>query len=161
MPPPGGGFGGSANPTNRASMGSRFGGLVIDFILLSVVTGILGAIFGLHAATSSNSCSGGVCQSSFNIGWGFDLLGFAIGLVYTGYFVGMRTQSIGHRVVGIKVVDLTTGGPIGPGRGALRWFVLGITGAIFTLGYWSPFFDKERHRGWHDKATNSMAVTAR
>ena len=43
-------------------------------------------------------------------------------------------------------------------RGALRWLVMSITGAICTLGYWSPFFDKERRRGWHDKASNAMAV---
>ena len=37
---------------------------------------------------------------------------------------------------------------------------MSITGAICTLGYWSPFFDKERRRGWHDKASNAMAIKA-
>jgi hypothetical protein len=36
-----------------------------------------------------------------------------------------------------------------------------ITGAICTLGYWSPFFDAERRQGWHDKAAGSVVVPTR
>ena len=163
MPPPNYGpasGGGVTSGANRASMGARFGGLVIDAILVGIVSGILAAILGLHPYSSSNSCSGGVCHTSVNFGFGFDLVALVLGLAYSAYFIGMRTQSIGHKVVGIKVVDAQSGAAIGPGRGALRWLVMSITGAICTLGYWSPFFDKERRRGWHDKASSSMAVKA-
>ena len=85
----------------------------------------------------------------------------AIGVAYSAYFVGMHGQTLGHRAAGIRVVDVNTGGLIGPGRGALRYFVLSVTGAICTLGYWSPFFDSQRRQGWHDKATNSVVIPAR
>jgi uncharacterized RDD family membrane protein YckC len=163
MPPPaygpasGGGLTGGAN---RASMGARFGGLVIDAILVAIVSTIVGLIFGLHPYSSSSSCSGGVCHTQTHFGFSFDLIALLVGAAYSAYFVGMRTQSIGHKVVGIRVVDAQSGTAIGPGRGAIRWVVMSITGAIFTLGYWSPFFDKERRRGWHDKASNAMAIKA-
>jgi uncharacterized RDD family membrane protein YckC len=73
----------------------------------------------------------------------------------------MRGQTLGHRAAGIRVVDLATGALIGPGRAAVRWLVLGVTGAVCTLGYWSPFFDSERRQGWHDKASRSVVVPSR
>jgi hypothetical protein len=50
--------------------------------------------------------------------------------------------------------------PIGFGRALLRWLVLTVTGALCTLGYWSPFFDDNR-RGWHDKASRAIAINSR
>ena len=160
--PSGGGFpGGSAMPPypssdngpggvgQRASMGARFGGLVIDSLIVGVVAGILGAVLGANPGRA---------------GFGnplVDLLGLVIGVAYSAVLVGRTTQTLGHRAVGIRVVDVSSGAAIGPGRAALRWFVMVVTGYIFTLGYWSPFFDRERRRGWHDKASNSMAVRAR
>lgn len=36
-----------------------------------------------------------------------------------------------------------------------------LSGAICMLGYWSPFFDGEHRRRWHDKASNAIAITVR
>ena len=90
-----------------------------------------------------------------------DFFALILGIAYSAYFVGTKTQTLGHRAVGIRVVDANTGGPIGPGRGALRWLVMSVTGAICTIGYWSPFFDSQRRQGWHDKASNAVAIPAK
>jgi uncharacterized RDD family membrane protein YckC len=139
-------------------MGARLGGLVIDTLILAVPGVIIGLLVG--AFHSTETCDATGCSTNVNIGGSllFDAFMLLIGLAYAAYFVGMKGQTPGHRAVGVRVVDVATGGLIGPGRAMLRWFVLGITGALCTLGYWSPFFDRMRRQGWHDKASNSVVI---
>lgn len=165
-PPPGYGYGypQPAVPGGRiAGMGARFGGLVLDSVILAVPTVIIAASTG--AFHSKRSCDAfGSCTRTYNFsaGWVVDLVGLALGIVYWGLLVGLQGQTIGHRAAGIRVVDVRSGGLIGPGRAILRWLVISITGAICTLGYWSPFFDNSgRRQGWHDKAANSVVIPAR
>lgn len=127
-------------PGQIASMGNRFFALLIDFIILVVIDVILRVIFG--QALSS-------------------LLSLVINFGYFGYLLGVRQQSVGMMVLNIKVVDANTGGPIGLGRGLLRYLVQGLTGLLCLVGYFSPFFDRtKRNQGWHDKAASCFVVTA-
>ncbi|HZC51602.1 MAG TPA: RDD family protein [Mycobacterium sp.] len=142
-----------------ASMGARFGGLVLDTVILAVPVAIIGAFTGGYH--SRHSCDAfGNCTRSYDFGttWELDVIALLLGIVYSALLVGLQGQTVGHRAAGIRVVDLNTGRLIGPGRAALRWLVLSITGALCTLGYWSPFFDSTRRQGWHDKATNSVVI---
>jgi uncharacterized RDD family membrane protein YckC len=157
------GYGTAPVPGGRlAGMGARFGGLVVDTILLAIPLVAIGAAVGAFKAKKSCDALGD-CSASFNFSSGltFDVIALVLGVAYSALLVGLQGQTIGHRVAGIRVVDVHNGGLIGPGRAALRWFVMGITGAICTLGYWSPFFDSRRRQGWHDKAANSVAIPAR
>jgi uncharacterized RDD family membrane protein YckC len=126
---------------------------------------IIGVATGAFDSSNSKTCDvNGTCTTSFHISGGsllLDFLALVLGIAYSAYFVGMKTQTLGHRAVGIRVVDANTGGAIGAGRGALRWLVMAVTGAICTLGYWSPFFDSQRRQGWHDKASNALAIPTR
>jgi uncharacterized RDD family membrane protein YckC len=142
-------------------MGARFGGLVIDSILIAVPTVIIAGFTGAYHR-SSNCDAFGNCTSGvqFNPSWPVDLIALVLGIGYSAVFGGLYGQTLGHRIGGIRVVDLDTGAVIGPARAALRWFILILTGAICTLGYWSPFFDSQRRQGWHDKASNSVAIPA-
>jgi hypothetical protein len=166
MPPPAGQYGyqqPAPVPGGRlAGMGARLGGLIIDWIIVGVPSALLGIAFGAYHKTTTCDAYG-ECHSGvqFTSTLSVDLIGLVLGLAYSAYFVGMTGQTIGHRAVGIKIVDARSGGLIGPGRGALRWLVMSVTGAICTLGYWSPFFDSQRRQGWHDKATNSVAIPSR
>jgi uncharacterized RDD family membrane protein YckC len=142
-----------------ASMGARFGGLVLDTIILAVPVAIIGAFTGAYH--SNRTCDTfGTCRRSFDFGttWVLDIIVLVLGIVYSALLVGLQGQTLGHRAAGIRVVDPATGGLIGPGRAALRWFVMSITGALCTLGYWSPFFDGTRRQGWHDKVANSVVI---
>jgi uncharacterized RDD family membrane protein YckC len=169
MPPPpngayGYGYAGAPVPGGQlAGMGARFGGLVLDSILLAVVNGVVTAVTGGFSSHDTTSCDNfDVCTTTTHVN--FDWAGISISLVlsllYFGYFVGVRTQTLGHMAAGIRVVDVNTGKPIGFGRSVGRWLVLSITGAICTLGYWSPFFDSTRRQGWHDKATSAVVIPA-
>jgi uncharacterized RDD family membrane protein YckC len=146
-----------------ASMGRRFWGLVLDGLILGVPTVIIAIVTGAFRWTTTENCDlDGTCTNQVHFGspWATNLIALLLGLAYAAYFVGVRTQTIGHMAVGIRVIDADTGQPIGAGRGALRWLVLSLTGAVCTLGYWSPFFDSIRRQGWHDKAAGSIAVSA-
>ena len=167
VPPPGYGYGYGQPPApvpggRLAGMGARFGGLVIDTLILAVPTVIIGLIFGgFH---SQRTCDAfGDCTSSYNfsVSLPMDFVAFLLSLAYVAYFVGVKTQTPGHRAAGIRVVDVETGAAIGPGRAMLRQFVLGITGAICTLGYWSPFFDSTRRQGWHDKSARAVVIPSK
>jgi uncharacterized RDD family membrane protein YckC len=148
-------------PPQLASMGARLGGHIIDSILVGVVAGIVSAV--LTALQPSSPCnSQGSCAANTSVlhVWQGNIIFLVIAALYSAYFVGVTSQSLGHRVVGIRIVNVDTGAPIGAGWGALRWLVLVVTGLLCTLGYWSPYFDARR-RGWHDQATNAIAITAR
>jgi uncharacterized RDD family membrane protein YckC len=104
-----------------------------------------------------------VCTKScrFSTTLTLDLLALVVGAVYSGLLVGLTGRTVGHRAAGLRVVDVETGAHIGVARAAARWVVLAATGAVFTLGYWSPFFDATRRQGWHDKAVRSVVVPSR
>ena len=167
MPPAGSAYGYPQAPVpggRLAGMGARFGGLLIDFLVLAVPIVLIGLATGAFDRSDSKTCdASGTCTTNFNFGSSLllDFIALVVGVAYSAYFVGMKTQTLGHRAVGIRVVDANTGGPIGAGRGALRWLVMAVTGAICTIGYWSPFFDSQRRQGWHDKASNAIAIPSK
>jgi uncharacterized RDD family membrane protein YckC len=149
-------------------MGSRFLALLIDWAIVFIPYLILYVIFAaafVKSATSSYDPQTGTFSSTGRTGGGalllLELIWIVAAFAYFGYFNGVKQQTIGKRVMKIKVVDANTGGPIGLGKALLRYLVLSITGAICTIGYWSPFFDStKRYQGWHDKAASSFVVTA-
>ncbi|MGI8664680.1 MAG: RDD family protein [Jatrophihabitans sp.] len=128
-----------------AGMGTRFGALVLDIVILIVVSVIIDIILAVLGAPQGL----------------VDLVNLVIGFGYFGYLLGVKQQSIGMRATHIKVVDANTGGPIGLGRGLLRYLVQAVTGLLCLVGYFSPFFDRsKRNQGWHDKAAGAFVVTA-
>jgi uncharacterized RDD family membrane protein YckC len=144
--------------------------LVIDWVVVFVpyliIYVIAAAAFVSSSRTTCDSSTGSFnCTTTGGSGGGvlvlLELLWLVLAFGYYGYFNGVKQQTIGKRIMSIKVVDGATGGPIGLGKALLRYLVLAITGAICTLGYWSPFFDgTKRNQGWHDKSANSFVVKA-
>ena len=65
-------------------------------------------------------------------------------------------QTIGKRVLGIKVVDASTHKPIGIGRAAVRHGSRYWSG-ILLLGYLWMLWDSERQT-WHDKIAQSIVI---
>ena len=124
-----------------AGMGTRFGAFLIDVIILAAVSFILTLPFEQGVS---------------------NLLQIIIGFAYFGYLIGVQQQTLGMRVVNIRVVDANTGGPIGIGRGLLRYLVQSLTGMLCLVGYFSPFFDgTKRNQGWHDKAAGDFVVNTK
>jgi len=90
------------------------------------------------------------------------LAGWVLTLI-VAYFVIMRPiaitgRTIGGRALSIRVVDSTTGQPIGHGRSIGRYLFAIISGCVCYLGYfWMLFSD--RNQTWHDMVTSSIVIT--
>lgn len=131
-PPPSGGASGP-----RAGFWRRFVGLIIDAILLGIVEAILRSILGAGAGTG---------------------LYVVVSVVYFTVMIGSsRGQTVGQMAMGIRVIDFSTGGPIGYGRAFVRWLVAILSGVVLLLGYLWMLWDREK-QCWHDKAANDVVV---
>ena len=126
--------GGPSGP--RASFGRRLVAYLLDIIVISILAGILYAI-------------------SKPLG---NVAGLVIGLVYFSYFDGSaRGQTLGKMALGIRVIDFRGGGPIGIGRGFIRWLGRLVSSIPCFLGYLWSLWDKEK-QGWHDKIATTVVV---
>jgi uncharacterized RDD family membrane protein YckC len=134
--PPGSYSSGPSGP--RAGFWRRFGAAFIDGIILGIVSGILIAILK----------QGAVVQ----------LLNLVISVAYFTYFEGGSSgQTVGKMVLGIRVYDLRQGGPIGYGRGFIRWISRILSTIPLFLGYFWMLWDSEK-QCWHDKLAGSVVV---
>ncbi|MCY7397072.1 MAG: RDD family protein, partial [Nocardioides sp.] len=83
------------------------------------------------------------------------------------FVLGLLGTSPGKAAVGLRVVDDTTGTPIGVGPAVLRTLILGVA-ALPTFGIgvatlaMTAVTDRERQRrGWHDHLSRSVVVDVR
>jgi uncharacterized RDD family membrane protein YckC len=131
------GYAGSGRASGpRAGFWRRFAAALIDGIIVLVVLGVLSAIVK-------------------GAGYGIGLL---LSIAYFVYFEGGETgQTPGKRALGIRVVDFSTGGPIGYGRAFVRWIGRIISSAVVYLGYLWMLWDREKQT-WHDKLANDVVV---
>jgi uncharacterized RDD family membrane protein YckC len=86
------------------------------------------------------------------------VLGIALGLAYYTYLEGGATgQTLGKRALGIRVYDFRVGGPIGYGRGLLRYVGKILSGLVCFLGFLWMLWDREKQT-WHDKIATTVVV---
>jgi uncharacterized RDD family membrane protein YckC len=123
----------------RASFFRRFGAALLDGILVGIVTSVVQAIVGR--------------------GYG-SLVAIAIGVAYYASLEGGATgQTLGKKALGIRVVDLRTGEPIGFSRGVIRYFGRILSAIPIFLGYFWMLWDYEKQT-WHDKLSGAVVVPA-
>jgi uncharacterized RDD family membrane protein YckC len=128
----------AAGPTGpRASFFRRLGASLIDGIIILIVALILQAAAGKDVGR---------------------VVTLILGIAYLGFFEGSASgQTVGKRALGIRVIDYRTGGPIGYGRGVLRYFARYLSAIPCLLGYFWMLWDKERQT-WHDKLISDVVV---
>ena len=113
-------------------------------MLLSILTGILYGIFAALGADSSRGIA--------------DAIGIVLAISYFAYFEGGPTgQTIGKRIMGIRVVRFATGGPLGYGLGIGRYFSRILSSIVCFLGYFWALWDREK-QCWHDKICSTVVV---
>jgi len=121
----------------RSSFGRRLVAYLIDAILIGVIYGVVAAVFDTTIGS---------------------LTSLVIGIAYFAYFEGgPRGQTIGKMALGIRVVDFNTGGPIGYGRGVVRYLARILSAIVCFLGYLWMLWDKEKQT-WHDKIATTVVV---
>jgi uncharacterized RDD family membrane protein YckC len=127
--------GGASGP--RANFGRRFVAWLVDTILLGIVFGV---VYVLIDPVTAN------------------LLSLVGGLAYYGYFEGSASgQTVGKKALGIRVIDFRAGGPIGFGRGLLRYIGKVISSIPCFLGFLWMLWDREKQT-WHDKIATTVVV---
>jgi uncharacterized RDD family membrane protein YckC len=129
--------GGSGPSGPRAGFWQRFGASFIDGIILGVIYVVFYVILGPNPA------------------YGLYLV---LSAAYFTYLEGgPNGQTFGKKALGIRVIDLSGGGPIGYGRGFIRWIGRIVSYIPLFLGYFWMLWDKEKQT-WHDKFAGSVVV---
>jgi uncharacterized RDD family membrane protein YckC len=120
----------------RAGFWRRFGAALIDGLIVGLAFGILYAVLK---------------------GAGY-ALGLLLGIAYFTYFEGGPLGAgFGKRAMGIRVVDFSTGGPIGYGRAFIRYVGRIVSSLVVYLGYLWMLWDREKQT-WHDKMATAVVV---
>lgn len=142
---------------DNAGFWQRGAAFLIDKIILfftSValfLTGMLGLTLGLNSPP---------CELYTRLAASFLIACYivttVIDVLYFTYFHGTTGQTIGKKILGIKVVQ-STGRPMTLGIAFLRWVGYIVSGLVFCLGYIWIAFD-ERKQGWHDKIADTCVI---
>ena len=130
-------------PAERAGFWRRFGAALIDGILVGIVAGILSSILGedMYQPTAQQS--------------GVQLI---LGIAYYVYFHGSPSgQTIGKKVLGIRVVGANDGASIGYGSAAIRYVGSILSAIPCGLGYLWMLWDDNKQT-WHDKIASTVVV---
>jgi uncharacterized RDD family membrane protein YckC len=120
----------------RAGFWRRFGAAFLDGLIVGIPAGILEvALKGAGYA-----------------------LALILAIAYFTYLEGGLTgQTLGKRALGIRVVSFDTGGPIGYGRGFIRYIGRIVSAVVIYIGYLWMLWDRE-NQTWHDKFASSVVV---
>jgi len=144
-----------AGPPRQALAGfwRRLAAAFLDWILVGILAAAVGELFGVEAP-SVPSADGDVY---FQPATGPFIL---VGLAYFTYFHATTAgQSIGNRILGIRVLDAGTGRSLPYPRAFTRALVSNLSALAFFLGFlwmlWEP-----RKRTWHDIVADSLVVGA-
>jgi uncharacterized RDD family membrane protein YckC len=134
---------------------------LLDGLVVGIPFAILFGIIAVAFGASANSSNQGTQQAGTAIfGGAFVLLyliAIVVSVVYWIYFWGSSGQTIGMRVLRLRVVDADNGAPIGYGRAAIRFLMSIINSLACYIGWIWVAFDA-RKQGWHDKVANSVVI---
>ena len=148
-----------------AGFGTRLGALIIDglIVVLFLIPAIIAGIAGPRRLTSCTvDGEFGVCEVPTG---GTIAIAILLGLVGMAAFVTLYCrkvgagQSWGQKATGVRVVDMTTGAPIGTGRAVGRFFARYLSSFVCYLGYLWMLWDPKKQT-WHDKIVGSIVVRA-
>ena len=141
-------FGGAPAASGYAHWGQRAGGYLIDAIGPTIVFYLLYFTLGTNAYYQTNFF-GGVLFLAF----------IAFALYNSCYLQGTTGQSIGKKVVGIKLVKESTGQPVGFGFAFARQLAHVLDSLPLYLGYLWPLWDDKRQT-FADKIVRTVVVNA-
>ena len=151
---------GNAYPQQQVRWGSRLGrflAYLIDGFLIGLVVGIFYAAGATMAVLAIDADKGTTAPTAY-VGMALMVLGLVVAVLYRPWcWVKAGGQTIGYKAMGLRVVRLRDGGPIGWGQ-ALGRFLSYIISGIFGLGYIWILFDGRR-QGWHDKLAGTVVIS--
>jgi uncharacterized RDD family membrane protein YckC len=136
----------------RANFGQRFLAAIVDALIIGAINYGISAVSGQTAFTSEGGSLKFKATGIAAIFW------ILLPVVYAIFFEGSASgQTIGKKLMGIRVIDSQSGQPIGYGRAFIRYIGKFVSGIPCGLGYLWMLWDKERQT-WHDKIASSLVV---
>lgn len=139
--------------TEYATFWTRLGARFIDFffVLFVFVPVLVGVTAGIAAATGADPLIAALIAVWLDIGlWE---------LAY--YLVGAsHGQTIGKRVLGIKVCREDNGGRIGFWKALGRMFASILSSLVLYIGWLAPLWTP-KHQTWHDSMTHTVVIRDR
>ena len=179
-PPPAGPMGGA--PMGGMPMGGgpvaaewwkRLVAAIIDGIIVGIPSRIIGPMIfsGMFSApritidpNTGAIETGGFMGRMLAAQGALALMTMVIGAAYFIYFHSSSGQTIGKKLMAIKVVDIDSGNTIDYGKAFVRWLIPGVGGWVtcFILplldGLW-PLWDA-KGQALHDKLANTLVIDA-
>lgn len=161
----------SGRTVQLARPAERLGARLLDFLIVTIPSVVMWAVIrGRDAFVADEPISLASLERVAVAELGTLVLGLLVSVVYEVVPTARWGQTLGKRILGIKVVHVATGEPPGFKKSFGRWALLTLPisvpyvrypGAVFyllcvlTMGH-EPFY-----RGWHDKAARTLVVTSR
>jgi uncharacterized RDD family membrane protein YckC len=149
-----------------AGRGRRLGALLIDGLILGLVQQVLSALYAPPQITGPHLLAASLELSLPLSQWKLDITLAVITFCYFWLQHARSGQTLGKRVLGIRVVDAETLDPVGSGRAGIRalyylWALIPVLGALFqTLDMLWIFWD-QRKQTLHDKIAETIVVSNR
>jgi uncharacterized RDD family membrane protein YckC len=84
------------------------------------------------------------------------LVNLAAAAIVVAFWV-KRQATPGKMLMGLRIVDASSGGPVPLGRYVVRYLGYILSGLILMLGYLWIIWDPKR-QGWHDKLAGTVVV---
>lgn len=131
------------NTSNYAGVGYRFLAYWVDVILLRLVA------YFLHLLPFNNT----LLNQRFDL---IDLLISVVGIVYFLYFWATSGQTLGSKLVAVRVIS-ENGGKLGWSGAIIRGVVFIISLIPLALGCFWAIWDSKKQT-WHDKAVKAFVV---
>ncbi|MFD6091768.1 RDD family protein [Oerskovia sp. NPDC060338] len=166
----------SATPADGArvaGVGRRFVAFLVDCAVIGVVAGgvALGGLNAIGVPLTGGTIVTTQAQAEELFGqvtlvWAVT---GALALVYwlgVWFWEGRTGRTIGNLLLGLRTVRVEDRSPVGFGRAALRWIVVGLGAIACGVGEFlvvlSPAFDKSGlGQGWQDKAARTVVLDVR
>jgi uncharacterized RDD family membrane protein YckC len=142
-------------PEALAGFWPRLVAAFLDWLLIGILAAAIGELFGVEAP-SPPSADGGV-NVQFQPAPGPFIL---VELAYFTYFHATSAgQSIGNKILGIRVLDADTGRSLPYARAFARALMSSLSALPCFLGFFWMLWDPQK-RTWHDMVANSLVVKA-
>jgi uncharacterized RDD family membrane protein YckC len=147
----------AAGPPREALAGfwRRLAAAFLDWLLIGIVAAAIGDLFGVEAPRPPTD-DGGVYFQFQPAPGPFILVELAY---FTWFHATSAGQSIGNKILGIRVLDEATGRSLPYSRAFVRALMSSLSALPCFLGFfwmlWEP-----RRRTWHDIVAGSTVVTA-
>lgn len=138
---------------NYAGFVPRLGGAILDTIFMLLLMLIPGALIAAaFLIFRDNTLLMGLLSLvgyvlMFVISWGYQL-----------YFIGTKGATPGKKIMHLRVTRPDGTYPIGVGKAFVRMIGYMVSAIICYIGFLMIIFDKEQHRGLHDKIAGTVVI---